>query len=262
MKKIDIKQVQEILLEIAKEIDLICRKHSIPYYMLGGSMLGAIRHKGFIPWDDDFDIGIPRVHYIRFLEIAEQYLSHPYQLLTYNNDNRVIFGVAKIHNVHTRVDNKSMKEEISKQKGVSVDIFPLDTCEGFGLKFKYVQLLKKIQKQLFTESSNPSFMKTVIRQIIRCLLPLKPSVIPSAIERVITKDNKGSLLGSYWSQYGEKHFMPTEIWGTPTEYEFEGMKFYGPENYDVYLSRLFKDYMKLPPEDKRICHCNNVFLAD
>ena len=96
LRRIDIKECHQHLLEIAKCFDQLCATHHIPYYMLGGTMLGAIRHRGFIPWDDDMDFGIPRPFFDQFIKIAEKELPQQYSLLTRQNSTAIPKGFIKI----------------------------------------------------------------------------------------------------------------------------------------------------------------------
>ena len=91
MKKLNIEECHARLLKIAEIFDIICKDNGIPYYMLGGTMLGAIRHKGFIPWDDDMDFGVPRKYYKDLIDIFDKKLPNPYKYHTYNNSDAVIY---------------------------------------------------------------------------------------------------------------------------------------------------------------------------
>ena len=97
MERIDIEEVHSRVLAIAKEFDRICTLHGIPYYMIGGTMLGAIRHKGFIPWDDDMDFGVPIEHYQELINILEKELPYPFRCCTYKNHPAVLFNFLKTY---------------------------------------------------------------------------------------------------------------------------------------------------------------------
>ena len=105
----DISEVHQILLGIAKEFDRICRENDIPYYMLGGTMLGAVRHKGFIPWDDDMDFGVPRPYYDRLVSVLESELLHPYRCCTYRNNQGVFAPFVKIDDYRTLADDPRVR---------------------------------------------------------------------------------------------------------------------------------------------------------
>ena len=120
-----IKDVQIVCLEILKEIDRICKQNGILYWMEGGSMLGAVRHHGFIPWDDDLDIAMFRDDYNRFLEIASKELKENYFLQTHQTDPEYPLFYAKVRKNNTFIDERSY-QDLNIHKGIFVDIFPVD----------------------------------------------------------------------------------------------------------------------------------------
>ena len=128
MRKIDIEECHQILLQIAVAIDEVCTKHSIPYYMIGGTMLGAVRHGGFIPWDDDFDIAIDRRYYEPFLEKAREELPEYLSVSTYSDSNGIFFGFAKIQDSRTLAIEPTYRVDEKDRNGINIDIFPLDSC--------------------------------------------------------------------------------------------------------------------------------------
>ena len=123
--KNDIKSLQLICLEILKEIDRVCKKHNILYWLDSGSMLGAVRHNGFIPWDDDLDIAMFRDDYNRFLEIASKELKENYFLQTHQTDSEYPLFFAKVRRNNTFIDEKRYRR-LNIHKGIYVDIFPVD----------------------------------------------------------------------------------------------------------------------------------------
>ena len=261
MRLIDINECQQILLDIAKAVDSICRQNHIPYYLLGGSMLGAIRHKGFIPWDDDMDIGIPRSYYEKFLEIANKTLPLHYKVLTYKNDKRIVFGVSKIQDVRTLIDDPRSRHPLDQQLGINVDIFPLDYCGKLGVKYYSSRVLIRLQRLLFVESTRPNIFKTLSRKVLRALFSVRQSYLPEVVDKIIVGfSNKNSFMGSFWSGYKAKHIMPSDVWGEPTEYKFEDAYFLGVYDYDSYLTTLMGNYMQLPSINKRIAHCSNIYF--
>ena len=111
MKELSLKDQHILLLGIAKEFDKVCRDSRIPYYMLGGTMLGAIRHKGFIPWDDDMDFGVPRPYYERLISALEEQLPVRYRCCTYDNSRNIIYPFIKIEDTHTKCHNGQYQDE-------------------------------------------------------------------------------------------------------------------------------------------------------
>jgi lipopolysaccharide cholinephosphotransferase len=263
MQCIDIEQCHNILLDIAKNIDKLCRENGIPYYMLAGTMLGAVRHKGFIPWDDDLDFGIPREYYDKFLQVATQSFPPHLKVSTYQNDNRVVYGVAKIQDIRTLIHDPRSMHSLEEQLGINVDVFPLDYCGKLEIRHYLILFLIRIQTLLFVESTVSTHTKTLIRMILRNFLCVKSSYFPKKIDKLIKNlSNNNDNLGSFWSGYGTKHIMSVNVWGKSTEYTFEDTRFFGIEDYDTYLSTLMGNYMKLPEKHKRIVHCEHIYLKE
>ena len=264
MKKIEIAEVHDVLLGISKEVHRICISNAIPYYMLGGSMLGAVRHKGFIPWDDDMDFGIPRIYYDKFIDICNKDLAYPYKLLTYKNSDYVIFGYAKISNIKTIIyENYSPK---TKEKiGINVDIFPLDEANGNHNLFSfnnYIRSIFKLQKLFFVNSQKRSPFKKYIALLLQHTLPLNKKFLVEFIEKKLNnievKQNK--YYANYFGAWGLKELIPKEVFGEPVLYDFESVKLYGVYEYDKYLTLLYNDYWELPPLHKRNNHSNSAYI--
>lgn len=266
LSKEDFRKMQLIELELLKEFDRVCRLHNIPYVITDGTMLGAVRHKGFIPWDDDADVCMLREDYERFKKDAMKDLNPD---LCYFQDNTTDpfyrWGYAKLRRVgteHIRVG----QEHLKCKTGIFIDVMPYDDipnslvgqiCQNFycyccrkilwsevgkmntkGLKRIWFQMLSHISVdsvynalRLYTDKSRNNSAKRV-----RLLLFKPPG-------REYTKKPLND-------RYGMVKRWITER----AEYEFEGVKVYGSHDADGFLTWKFGDYMKLPPEDKREGH--------
>lgn len=265
MRKItDIEEVHSILLDIAKEFHNICVRHNIPYYMLGGTMLGAVRHKGFIPWDDDMDFGIPREYYNEFTKHAIKELPEPYKILTAENSEYIIFGFNKIINANTSI-SEFHSSNTNEKIGINIDIFPLDKVDGrVGMFSRYWFLCKliKLQATLFIDPKNKSFVKKCIIYPLKKILRFKKKTIPSYINREInrSKSSISNKIANIYGAWGVKEIVYKEIMGEPKLYNFENTELYGVADYDKYLKSLYNNYMQLPPENKRRIHSQEFYI--
>ena len=269
MLRLTLNDVHQRLLEIASAFHLFCEKQKIPYYMLGGSMLGAIRHHGFIPWDDDMDFGIPREHYARFVEVAGKELPHPYKLITYATSEYAMMGFAKMMDVTTLVEEE-FQPRSNETLGVNIDVFPLDHCNGkcgIGSSNFRTRALFKLQKLLFVEAKNRPLPKKVLAKTAQLLIPIGRTRIPRHQDRQLTArantdvDQYG-FYANYFGAWGLKEVVDKKIFGAPTLYPFENIQLYGVEQPDAYLRHLYGDYMQLPPEEKRHLHQTQAFSLD
>lgn len=260
----EIRSVQMVELNILLEIDRICKEYSIEYFLTSGSVLGAVRHGGFIPWDDDIDIGMSRKNYNRFIEIAPQALRQPYVLQTYNTDRHSPILYAKIRNTDTvfleYADRKS-----KMLQGIFVDVFvydkvPQDINVAKNRQIKIQRINRLNRMKMVTELSAPpnnsvQKVKAIIRKAISVILKLIPHrFLTNAYEKEILKENyTESRLYSCW--LGPKLYVFEEnILFPPTFMEFEGYMFPVPAKADEYLRQAYGDYMKLPPIEERCGH--------
>lgn len=247
------------LLAMAKDFHQICVENNINYYMLGGTMLGAVRHKGFIPWDDDMDFGIPREDYERFISISNQVLPSYYELKFYKNANNSPIHYAKF------IDNRTtlIEEEYTDYvEGLYIDIFPLDGA-GNGTFSDKLRMKRIIWLERLVKNKCSTMEKSGIRKIFKAYAKMrKLDNLHSSIEKLITakKLENSALIANYLGAWFEKEIMPKEIMGIPKLYKFEDAEFYGSEDADSYLKNLYGDYMQLPPKDKQVFRHNYHYL--
>jgi lipopolysaccharide cholinephosphotransferase len=266
MRTIDIDECHRILLSIAAELDKICRKHQIPCYMIGGTMLGAIRHKGFIPWDDDMDFGVPRAHYARLKAILSKELPPDFRLLSLNRADLVISNFLKIDNLHTQIVDSWLDKTV--RLGINIDIFPLDN----GLKTRFgtflfvfcIAFLMRIKNYLYYDPDKRNRFKKQIARWTGILFPLDMDKLLKYIDRCIRRHTHphSEFYVNYYGRWGRKEVIRKEHFGTPREYDFEAAKFYGVAHPEVYLTRLYGNYMQLPPEEKQVIHAVEMYYLD
>lgn len=261
MKSLDINEIHHRVLAIAKEFDRICVKHNIPYYMIGGTMLGAIRHKGFIPWDDDMDFGVPIEHFYELIDILEEELPFPFRCCTYSNHPAVIFNFFKIEDQTTRVNGQALGLSDDQQLGINIDVFPLNRCEINGFPYfriKYKRFL--LGGFLAPVSHSDNLLVKTAKSILRMLAGGTRVRVNQKIDKVLKKTNQGNYLGNLIGRWGKKEIVPFEWYGENTRYQFEDSSFVGIKKYDEYLTHMYGDYMILPPETDRNPHVDNVYL--
>lgn len=259
MKKLSIEDIHKRLLELAKAFDAICTRHNIPYYMLGGTMLGAIRHKGFIPWDDDMDFGVPIEYYNGLLSLLNSELPKPFRCCTYSDNDAVYSPFAKIDDSETCIDDHYVGLPIEKKIGLNIDIFPLYRCNKQDKHIIKVRRLWDIYVKIYVESNHPSLIKRLIKHIVRHLYPIKRKKMLDAMFSEMDKVKSGPYLANVFGAWGEKETISIEYYGNNTKYRFEDTILCGLSDYDSYLRHLYGDYMQLPPENKRHIHADNIY---
>lgn len=256
-RQIRIDELHKILLDEIKIIHEILVTYNIPYYMLGGTMLGAIRHKGFIPWDDDMDIGIPRVHFSEAVDLLKRRLPKCYKIRSINDCDAITTELIKVENVETIITENS-KHDLSFTLGVNIDIFPLDKAKTDSLtplsRNRMIQRLGKLNGIRLHPTTRFS---RIISPIIRILLFFtRRDFIVRIRKKLFPVD--GEFIMNYYGAWGFKECIPANFFGNPQLYDFEDTQLFGVNNFDGYLSCLYGDYLKLPPENNRHVHIDNV----
>ncbi|MBO5212800.1 MAG: LicD family protein [Clostridia bacterium] len=253
-------ELKSKLLEMFKWFHDFCVKNNLKYYMLAGTMLGAARHEGFIPWDDDIDVGMPREDY----EKLEQILvgkQDKYILETPNSDSKDFFyPISKLYDTTTTlIENTKCKIK----RGIYIDIFPLDGMGSTENESK--QIYSKVKRKhnlLLTRTTGirkgRSFLKNaavVCARLIPGFILNKKKILKnlSYISKTYNYDNS-SLCGTFFGAYGFKEIINKDVIGKPTIYKFEGLDVYGVENANEYLTSVYGDWRKLPPKEKRVSH--------
>ena len=258
-KKISLPECHSILLNIATAFHNICVAHNIPYYMLGGTQLGAVRHRGMIPWDDDMDFGVPREYFEQLKHILSTELQSSYNVISIDNTAQYYAGYIKIEDNNTIVETH---DDCDFPIGLNIDIFPLDRTNGnvgFLSRNNLILLLYKIESYRFWKIKGAGFLKGLISKVLKVCLPLlDKKTIYSIINRHLLV-REGEYIANYYGAWGHKEIVKADYFGDPTLYEFEDQKFYGVQYPDKYLTHLYRDYMQLPPEEKRYTHIKNAY---
>lgn len=243
------------LLKMAKIFHEFCQSNGIEYFMIGGTMLGAVRHKGFIPWDDDIDFGVPRKSYEKMLSLRDR-LPEGYTFNVPSDGKNFKYGFCKMYDENTTFVESGKDTRFIG--GVFIDVFPIDNIGddyGKALKImKSVKARKRFVSAIYQKGNRTGLIKTVVARLLQ-LIPENPKLFDLPYKPVKKfKDKPSEYLVNVYGAYNEREITPTEVIGTPVLYEFEDTAFYGVEDYDKYLTTVYGDYMTPPPEDKRGGH--------
>lgn len=254
-----LRELQYLELEIAKEIKRICDANNIDYFIIGGTLLGAVRHGGFIPWDDDMDIGMTIENYYRFLELAPSQLDHRFFLQTNATDPNYHNVFAKV-----RLNGTHMLEKVTEgmriHNGIFVDIFPYDSAsEQVAHSKVYMTMLQLLGKTSLLKHGYDlnGITEKRISRIVNIVLKHIP-VSVKQIDKVLTvrfqshgKKNEQTYYIERDGMFKGNFVFPKRYFETLEELPFEGIAFKVPSNYTAYLENAYGDYMKLPPEHER-----------
>ena len=253
MRKLDLKQIQQRELTIFKVFLDICEKYGIRYYLAGGTLLGAVRHNGFIPWDDDIDINMPREDYDKLLAHADEIgASGDYKLAAYELGN-LNYPFAKIYDLHTSI--RKLYDEDETEKNLWIDIFPMDGLPDDEKEVKKIfRKTLTARKILRVKQARLGEGKTALR---RRLKPLVKALVSPISDRALL-----SYMGGIANGYGPQERVPRKPFLTSVPVTFENMTVSAPGCWEYYLKSLYGDFMKLPPKEKQITHDMDVWAED
>jgi lipopolysaccharide cholinephosphotransferase len=265
MKKMTSDDIKECSFNVLLYIDNICRENNIQYYLCGGTLLGAIRHQGFIPWDDDIDIMLPRQEYDKLLSCFPS--DGRYKMMKPLVDKGYPYPYAKVIDCNTIKDENLQTRYVG---GIDVDVFPIDTLpadreqcinyfneiERFSLKLDFLKLKTFLGRNfIFTA------LKYALSYYYRVIASIGFTSIDKVLSSFINLAKKYNTEESDYcgitsiSHYGIKERNLTTTYSPTVYVQFESHQFPAPGCYDVYLSNLYgKNYMELPPVEKRITH--------
>lgn len=243
------RELQKYILDMLLAIDQVCREHNLCYYLIAGTMLGAVRHKGFVPWDDDADVALPRKDYNEFVKHANEWLPKRYELVSGLQDPMYPYQFARIQDKETTY---ILRRKFNFVGGLPVDVFPLDgmTTDEHEQR-KHYRRYAIAKKLLYYSTIDPlkhgyglhwlfaKFMHKVVSQdkAHRRMNDVQREYNYDASSLIADHDNKP-----------ERGILPKEVYGTPTPVEFEGHTLMGVQKPDEYLRYCYGDYMKMPKQ--------------
>lgn len=250
----DIDALHGKILEILKAVDAVCDRHGLRYYIWAGTMIGAVRHKGFIPWDDDLDIAMPRADYDMLIRHAGEWLPEPYEMVCAETDPVYPLPFAKIQDASTTLIERM---HLKYTGGVYIDVFPIDGVPENTfvrkLHFARYEYYKRVLYLLFRDpykhGRGPS---SWIPLLCRKAYTLKG--VQDKIRAILKRYDYDAcrLVADY--DDGSRGAMDKKILGTPVPYTFEDTTVKGVSDYDTYLSNKYGDYMTIPKHDNRRQH--------
>lgn len=263
MKLLTSQQHKEMMLPILIQFADFCDKNNLAYFLYAGTLLGAVRHKGFIPWDDDIDVVMPRKDYETFLKLTGGKLDK-FEVIHYSRTDNVIVPFIKIINPETILKEKTAEQACA----IGIDLFPLDGMPANKIKQAIHSFRIFISKGItgtFTCNLN---LKTKIKKILTLIIKklhnnkLRAMKKQDNLSKKYSYENSLYVTNTLWNATNSKReIFPKEAVDGFTKLEFEGKLFKAPKNYDAVLKALFgNNYMQPPPENKRKNHEVEVYL--
>ena len=257
--------LQQKLLKILDWFHKTCLENDIKYYAIGGTMLGAYRHGGFIPWDDDIDVGMPREDYEKFISLFGDKQIGDYYIETQNSKNpEYLYCFTKIYDTTTTLTEKT---RYKLKRGIFLDIFPLDGAgNSFEESRKIFASVSKKHKLLLTKSVALKKDKSLVRNasvIIGRLIPnfiINPKKLVWEINALCKKYNYNECeyVGNFFGNWGVREIMPKKFFGAPKIYKFNDIELLGVEDADSFLCEMYGDWKTLPPQNERISHHDHL----
>ena len=263
MEKISVDEMKLIELEIMDEIDRVCRERGITYFLGYGSCLGAVRHGGFIPWDDDMDVVMMREDYERFLAVFNEVTGAEHMRAVSYRDKSAPCVFAKVVDVTTKVEERY--SEARYGSGVWVDVFPLDAvpAENADKLFKGCAKYGALRYLTVTDTATGSsgfikLAKKIVCPVLKRKGPYGYARKVDEIARDTAVPRDEALVADFVAEADADKILKRS-WFNPIEWEFEGHTFFIPEHYDEYLTALYGDWKTPPPADDREMHTCNAY---
>lgn len=251
-----LKRLQLTHVEILDEVVRVCDKLGLKYFLAEGTLLGAVRHQSHIPWDDDLDIVMPREDFDCLMEACRTELSNRYYLQFSNTFDNHYLSFAKIRKKNTVINEYNLKD-LNLPKEIFIDVFPLDYTNNFEHFSK--KIIGKIIKAIGLVTADKVGISTASnllqRAIVLLLKPFSLKQLNRFRKWIMTRENKRET--KYYINYASFYSTSRETFeksdfGDGVMLEFSGRQYKVPENYDSVLTRIYGDYMQLPPEEDRV----------
>lgn len=258
-----LKKIWAIELEMMLAFDSICKKYNLKYFLMYGTLLGAIRHKGFIPWDDDVDVGMPRNDYEKLLTLKDKF-QFPHFLQCHGTDKEYCSSYTRLRNANTTAISKMLKYQ-NMNHGIFLDIFPFDNTPGIETENRH-EIIDTLNREngTFMKLKNPELdEKNKLR--VQNYSGRNPTDTLKEIDEIATQFNnqETEYVCSIVNTMGKFDFFKKEDVYNTILWDYEGFKFPIPSGYDNVLKEIFGNYMEMPPLEKRgVQHNHYIFDPD
>ena len=266
MKEIGVEELKKIQMDILIEVDKWCKEHNVNYFIDCGTLIGAVRHKGYIPWDDDIDISMLREDYEAFIKEFNKNRNDDLEVMHARTNKGFPYEFAKVQKKNTRMIEKNACEF---DIGINIDIFPydylaptkdmaVDRANKLLKKCKIPQFVFEWKLTLGNKLRKRPLHKRIIVDLFKFItLPFSVDWCTHKMDTIATtyyNTDYKYLSGMCSRRYNAKEFFEREWMKNTIDIEFEGHTFKAPSNYDMVLRAQFGDYMQLPPEEQRVSH--------
>ena len=251
MKKLELEEIKLVEFNILKKFHKICVDNDLKYMLCGGTLIGSIRHKGFIPWDDDIDVLMPRNDYDKFVKIFKE---NDLKLFNIDINKQYYQPYSKLVDKNTiLIEHDCLKLD---DYGIFIDIFPMDGIPKNQEKlYKKLSFYKYLLFSFYSTSSSSSKIKTIVKKMVRLFTKIiGGNRIAKKINSIARKTsyNESEYVGDVVAGYGIREVIKKSDLGNFILGDFEGEKFYIPEGYDIFLRNIYGNYMELPPVEQRV----------
>jgi len=258
---LNLNQIRAKELEILRHFDSYCKENGIQYFLSNGTLLGAVKYKGFIPWDDDIDVVMFREDYEKFVNM---YTDSKYILYETRRKRAYRYPFAKLSESSTLLCETDVNNGI--ELGINMDIFPLDyinldieKAKKLSLWLHRVSMLLIYAKRKIKYNHTKRFLENIVDIFVGILSKfIRPEAYIKYIQKKAKKyesDSSAKYVASLcWSVYKGKEVMPIEVFSETVDVTFEGNRYPAPIGYDKYLRSLYGDYEKDPPKEKQVTH--------
>lgn len=263
-EELNLQDIQNRLFQMMEAFDSLCREHGLKYSIAYGTLLGAVRHKGFIPWDDDVDFCMPRDDYEKLMTFKE--LNDEFELVNLYRHGEYYYPYAYGNIVDRKTLMVANNMNLCTGKGLSIDILPIDIVPSDMKKRKvfinkilrYRRLIDLLHSRRFSTSGPKMRLKKAISFL---LTPINEEKVLKRIDRLLKtpKETNDTVYGMQLLLVTPRAY-PYKYFTNPIELEFRGKMFLAPENYDIILTEMYGDYMTPPPEKDRYNHNMHVYF--